>query len=296
MPSSDNPYYERKIPNQLKRHWDYFRSNTLNLVALWGIIVLLFTAIFAPWLAPYSPYIQHQALSLPPSWDINGQFGYFLGTDDIGRDILSRIIYGTQTTFGHALIITLLAGLVGSTIGTIAAFNNKFKYSILMHAFDSVLSIPTVVLGVIFVVLFGHGQEQVSLAIFFAIIPRFIRSIFNILATELEEDYIIAARIDGASNFYLFYHSLLPNMVIALVAQITRSLSSSVLNIAALGFLGLGAKAPSCEWGTMVGDAIALTHSTPWCLAIPSITIMLTLMIINILGSGMQHALTKGLD
>lgn len=296
MPSSDNPYYERKIPNQLKKHWDYFRSNTFNLVALWGFAILLLVALFAPWLAPYSPYIQHQALSLPPSWDINGQFSYFLGTDDIGRDILSRIIYGAQTTFGHALIITLLAGLVGSFIGTIAAFKYNFRYSVLTHAFDSILSIPTVVLGVVFVVLFGHGQQQVSLAIFFAIIPRFIRAIFHILNKELEEEYIIAARIDGASDLYLFYHSLLPNMVITIVAQVARSLSSSVLNIAALGFLGLGAKAPSCEWGTMVGDAIALAHSTPWSLAIPSITIMLTLMIINVLGSGMQYALTKGLD
>lgn len=296
MQSSDSPYFEQKIPSQLIKYWDFFKSSSLNLFALGTFFVLLIVTLFGPWLTPYSPYIQHQALSLPPSWDINGQFTHFLGTDDIGRDILSRLIYGARFTFGHALIVTFSGGLVGCLIGTIAAFNRKFRANILSHSFDWILFIPTIVLGVIFVVLFGHGQLQISLAIFFATIPRFIHTSFNVLNRELEEDYIIAARLDGASGFYLFYHSLLPNAQITLVSLITRTLSSSILNIAALGFLGLGAKAPACEWGTMIGDSIALIHSSPWTIAIPGATLILTLMVVNILGDGIKRALTKGID
>lgn len=255
---TDSVYQEEHIPTQFERFWRSFRSNNLAMFGLWCLVLLLLVTISAPWLVPHDPQQQTAQLLVPPSWSPAGTVEYFLGTDDLGRDILSRLIMGAQPTLGASIIITAIAAIIGCFIGVLAGMTRGLLSSTLNHLLDTVMSIPSLLLAIIFVAFFGVGEFTVLLAVGLALIPRFIRSVYIAVHTEVEKDYVMAARLDGANNFYLLWNSILPNVLVVIATEITLALSVAILDITALGFLGLGAQAPSTEWGAILGDSVEL--------------------------------------
>ncbi|PKF50547.1 putrescine export ABC transporter permease SapC [Enterovibrio nigricans] len=295
MPSN-SVYLEQRIPTQLERAWKAFRENTLAVAVFWLLCILLLVTIFAPWLTPYDPQFQTGHLLQPPSWDNAGTVDYFLGTDDLSRDMLSRLIAGSRLTFGYALLVALAAGIIGVLIGILAGMTSGLKSSFLNHILDTVLSIPSLLLAIIVVAFKGPGEMSILLAVWLALIPRFIRSVYTAVHAEMEKEYILAARLDGANSFYLLYHSVLPNIFMILSTELTRAISVAILDIAALGFLGLGAQAPSPEWGAMLGDSIELVFTAPWTVTLPGLAIMVSVLVVNLVGDGVSQAVNAGTE
>ena len=295
MPSN-SVYQEATIPTQWERSWQNFRANSLAMFGLWCVLALLLITINARWLAPYSAIEQVGELLMPPSWDNSGHVSFFFGTDDLGRDILSRLLIGSQLTFGYALLVAFASSIIGLLIGILAGMSSGLKSSFLNHILDTVLSIPSLLLAIIVVAYMGPGETHVLLAIWLALIPRFIRAVYTAVHIEVAKDYIIAARLDGANNFYLLYNSILPNILTTITTEMTRAISIAIMDIAALGFLGLGAQAPQPEWGAMLGDSIDLIYLAPWTVTLPGLAIMFSVLVINLVGDGMRQALNAGID
>lgn len=293
---TSNVYQEEHIPTQFERFWRSYRSNGLAMFGLWCLIFIVLVTVFAPLIAPYDPQAQSGELLVPPSWAPSGTVDYFLGTDDLGRDILSRLIMGSQLTFGAAVGITLIAAIIGCLIGVLAGMTKGLLSSTLNHLLDTVMSIPSLLLAIIFVAFLGFGEFNILLAIGLALIPRFIRSIYIAVHTEVEKDYIMAARLDGANDFYLLWNSILPNVLNVIAAEFTLALSSAILDITALGFLGLGAQAPSTEWGAILGDSVELIYIAPWTVTLPGLTIMFTVITLNLVGEGIRRSLNAGIE
>lgn len=293
---TNNIYQEEKIPTQFERFWRTYRANRLAMFGLWCLIFLIFITLLSPWLTPHDPYAQTSVLLQPPSWDPEGNVRYFFGTDDLGRDILSRLIDGSRLTLGVAILIALIATLIGCTLGILAGMTRGLLSSTLNHLLDTVLSIPSLLLAIIFVALFGFGEFNVSLAIGLALIPRFIRSVYLAVHDEVEKDYIMAARLDGARDIYLLWSSILPNVLAVIIHEITVALSLAILDITAMGFIGLGAQTTSTEWGSLIGDAVELLYLAPWTVTLPGFTIMLSVIAINLVGEGARQALNAGVE
>ncbi|MGF1910660.1 peptide ABC transporter permease SapC [Vibrio kasasachensis] len=293
---TDNIYQEERIPTQFERFWRTFRTNNLAMFGLWCLILIVLITIVAPWITPHDPQLQSGELLLPPSWNPAGTVEYFLGTDDLGRDILSRLIVGSQPTFAAAVIITVIAATLGCAIGVLAGMTKGLISSTLNHLLDTVMSIPSLLLAIIFVAFLGFGEFNVLLAICIALIPRFVRSVYLAVHNEVEKDYVMAARLDGANNFYLLWNSILPNVLVIFATEFTLALSIAILDITALGFLGLGAQAPSAEWGAVLGDSVELIYLAPWTVTLPGLAIMFTVVVVNLVGEGVRQALNAGVE
>jgi cationic peptide transport system permease protein len=260
------------------------------------LVFIILITLLSPFITPYDPMAQSSNLLVPPSWDPKGTVDFFFGTDDLGRDILSRIIDGSRLSFGAAVIITVIATLVGCLIGILAGMTRGLLSSTLNHLLDTVMSIPSLLLAIIFVAFLGPGEFNIMLAICLALIPRFIRSIYMAVHNEVEKDYIMAARLDGANEFYLLWNSIFPNLLTVIAAEVTFALSIAILDITALGFLGLGAQAPSSEWGAVLGDAAELLYLAPWTVILPGLAILCTVVVVNIVGEGIRSALSAGIE
>ncbi|WP_428773407.1 putrescine export ABC transporter permease SapC [Vibrio sp.] len=293
---TNNVYQEERIPTQFERFWRSYRSNGMAMFGLWSLLVIVIITLLSPWLTPFDPQAQVGDLLKPPSWNPNGSVEFFLGTDDLGRDILSRLIAGSQLTFGAALLVTAIATVIGCVIGILAGMTKGLLSSTLNHLLDTVMSIPSLLLALIFVAVLGIGEFNVLLAIGLALVPRFIRSVYIAIHSEIEKEYIMAARLDGANNFYLLWHSIIPNVLVVIANELTLALSVAILDITALGFLGLGAQAPSPEWGAILGDSVELIYLAPWTVTLPGLAIMFTVIVINLVGEGVRQALNAGIE
>ncbi|WP_070963052.1 putrescine export ABC transporter permease SapC [Vibrio sonorensis] len=293
---TDNVYQEERIPTQFERFWRSFRANNLAMFGLWCLVFIALVTVLAPWIAPHDPQAQTGELLLPPSWNPAGTVEYFFGTDDLGRDILSRLITGSQLTFGASLVVTIIAAVVGCLLGIFAGMTRGLLSSTLNHLLDTVMSIPSLLLAIIFVAFLGFGEFNILLAICLALIPRFVRSVYIAVHGEVEKDYIMAARLDGANDFYLLWNSILPNILVVIASEFTLALSIAILDITALGFLGLGAQAPSTEWGAILGDSVELIYLAPWTVTLPGLAIMFVVIVINLVGEGVRRAINAGTE
>ncbi|OBT13895.1 peptide ABC transporter permease [Vibrio sp. UCD-FRSSP16_10] len=289
-------YLEESIPTQRERFWRHFRSNNLAMFGLWNLGFILIITLISPFIAPHDPLTQSSVLLQAPSWAKEGSIEYFLGTDDLGRDILSRLLMGSQITLGSAVSITLIAAFIGCIVGALAGMTKGLLSSTLNHLLDTVMSIPSLLLALIFVAFLGTGMVSIMLAICLALIPRFIRSVYQAIHTEVEKDYIMSAKLDGADKWYLLTVSMLPNVLAPIAAEFTFALTIALLDITALGFLGLGAQAPSPEWGAILGDSVELIYLAPWTVVLPGLAIMYSVININLVGEGIRDALNAGVE
>lgn len=296
MPS-DNIYAEKKPPSPLRYTWGLFYRDTTAMVGFYSMLTVLLLCLFGNLLAPYG--IDQQFLGyqlLPPSWSRYGDVSFFLGTDDLGRDILSRLLSGAAPTVGSAILVTLAAALCAMLLGVIAGLTHGLRSAVMNHVLDTLLSIPSLLLAIVIVAFMGPRLEHAMLAVFLAILPRLVRAIYSAVHDELEKEYVVAARLDGASSLDILLHAIFPNILALLVTEFTRALSMAILDIAALGFLDLGAQLPSPEWGAMLGDSLELIYVAPWTVMLPGAAIMLSVLAVNLLGDGVRRAIVAGVE
>ncbi|UUI62807.1 ABC transporter permease subunit [Aeromonas salmonicida] len=297
MQDKTSLYPELKILSPLEQTWASYRRNPLAMGALWCFVILLLITLIGPLLVPYGIDDQHSSrLLLAPSWANSGNIDYFLGTDDLGRDILSRLVVGARFTFGNALLVVLIAMVASTAIGILGGMSKGLKSSVLHHLLDTLLSIPSLLLAIIMVAILGPGLFNTLIAITLALIPPFIRATYNAVHTEMQKEYIIASRLDGSPPFRIMRLAILPNIVETLVAQTTRTLSAAILDISAVGFLGLGAQSPQPEWGAMLADSSDLIYLAPWTVTLPGMAILFSVLVTNLVGEGIREALKEGND
>lgn len=292
---SDNVYREKKMPGALSYIWQRIHRDILAMIGLYGFVVLIALIFLGSTISPYlldQQFMGYQLL--PPSWSRHGDVSFFLGTDDLGRDILSRLLNGTAPTFGSALLVTLAAAACGTILGVIAGVTHGLHSSILNHILDTLLSIPSLLIAIIVVAFMGPRLEHAMLAVWLALLPRMVHAIYSTVHDELEKEYVIAARLDGATTGYILWGGLLSNIAPVLVGEFTRSLSMAIMDIAALGFLNLGAQLPSPEWGAMMGDSLELVYVAPWSVMLPGGAILISVLIVNLLGDGLYRAISTG--
>ncbi|QWT41116.1 putrescine export ABC transporter permease SapC [Dickeya dadantii] len=289
---SDNIYGEKELPSRWRDAWSVFRQDRMAMVGFYGFLLLLGLCLFGDTLAPYA--LDQQFLGyqlLPPSWSRYGEVSFFLGTDDLGRDLLSRLLSGTAPTFGSALLVTLAAMLAGILIGLLAGVTRGLRSAILNHILDPLLSIPSLLLAMVVIAFIGPQLTHAMLAVWMALLPRMVRTIYAAVHDELEKEYVTAARLDGASTRYIIWYAVVPNILPLLVSEVTRALSIAILDIAALGFLNLGAQLPTTEWGVLLGNSLELVYAAPWTVMLPGAAITLSVLIVNLLGDGIRRAL-----
>ncbi|KNC09209.1 peptide ABC transporter permease [Klebsiella sp. RIT-PI-d] len=293
----DSVYSEKRPPGTLRNAWRKFYGDTTAMIGLYGCGILLLLCIFGSLFAPYG--INQQFLGyqlLPPSWSRYGEVSFFLGTDDLGRDVLSRLLSGATPTVGGAFAVTLAATLCGLVLGVVAGATHGLRSAALNHILDTLLSIPSLLLAIIVVAFAGPHLTHAMFAVWLALLPRMVRSVYSMVHDELEKEYVVAARLDGATTLNILWFAVLPNITAGMVTEITRALSMAILDIAALGFLDLGAQLPSPEWGAMLGDALELIYVAPWTVMLPGAAIMISVLLINLLGDGLRRAINAGVE
>lgn len=258
-------------------------------IGLGLIAALIFAAIFAPLLAPHPPDAQiRTALLHPPTW-FGGQFP--LGTDDVGRDVLSRLLFGARLSLSIGVAVVAQALVVGGLLGLVAAFSGGAIDALIMRLMDMLLGLPTLLLAIAVVAVLGPGLFNAVFAVAIVQLPAFVRLTRAATLVELSRDYVASARMAGASRARLMFVTVLPNCLPPLIVQASLGVSSAILDTAALGFLGLGAQPPTPEWGTMLANALQFVQSAWWVVTFPGAAILLAVLGFNLLGDGLRDAL-----
>ena len=276
----------------LREFWFYFSENRGAVIGLWVFLFLVIVAIAAPLVAPHSPVEQYRdAFLKPPAWDAEGSWKFILGTDAVGRDILSRLIYGARFSLFIGFFVVTMAVISGVTLGLIAGFFRGAVDVVIMRIMDVVLAFPSLLLALVMVAILGPGLLNAMIAIAIVLQPHFVRLTRASVMNEASRDYVTSARVAGASPFYLMRHTILPNCLGPVIVQGTLSFSSAILDAAALGFLGLGAQAPTPEWGTMLAEAREFILRAWWVVTLPGLMILITVLAINLMGDGLRDAL-----
>lgn len=277
--------------------WRDFSSQHSALAGLILFSIFFMLAVLSPLLTPHNPYLQNDdILLLAPSWSDLGLVRYPLGTDDLGRDIFSRLLIGSRYTFGIAVIAVIGSLFMGLLLGTLAGMSKGVKSSVFNHVLDLALTIPSLLLAIIIVAILGPGLLNTTWAIMLALLPQFVHGIRNAIAEQLTQDYVVAYRLDGANNWQIFSRVILPNTWEKLTLMATMALSTAILDIAALGFLGLGAQPPTAEWGAMMADSLDLIYLAPSGVAIAGLLIFLAVLSVNLVGDGLRKAVKKRRD
>ena len=277
---------------RLAEFWYYFSENRGAVIGLVFFIFLVLLAIFAPLIAPHDPAQQYRdAVLVPPFWQEGGRTDFLLGTDAVGRDMLSRLIYGTQFSLFVGVIVTTLSLVVGVVFGVIAGYFRGWVDTAIMRVMDIILAFPSLLLALVLVAILGPGLVNAMIAISLVYQPHFVRLARAAVMSEKSRDYVVAAKVAGAGDMRLMFKTILPNCMTPLIVQATLSFSSAILDAAALGFLGMGAQPPTPEWGTMLAEAREFIQSKWWVVTLPGVAILVTVLAINLMGDGLRDAL-----
>jgi len=279
-------------PGPLREFWGYFSSNHGAVAGLVVVIAVLSMAAFANFLAPYSPDLtNNEAFLRPPFWQEGGSTAHLLGTDAIGRDIVSRLIYGARLSLLIGMAVVALSIVVGITLGLVAGFARGVTEIAIMRLMDIILTLPSLLLAIVIVAILGPGIMNAMLAVAVVVLPHYVRITRAAVISETAKDYVTAARANGAGRLRLMFNEVLPNCAAPLIVQASLGVSVAILDAAALGFLGLGAQPPASEWGTMLADAREFVLRAWWVVTFPGIMILVTVLAFNLLGDGLRDAL-----
>jgi dipeptide transport system permease protein len=279
-------------PGPLRQFWAYFSENRGALAGLIVIVIIVLAAIFADVVAPYRPAAQFRdALLVPPFWAEGGSTRFLLGTDAVGRDILSRIIHGARFSLLIGLIVVTLSLSIGVMLGLVAGFFRGWLETIIMRLMDIILALPSLLLAIVIVAILGPGLANAMTAVAIVYLPHYTRLTRGSVITERSKDYVIASRVAGAGTLRLMFSTVLPNCMAPLIVQGTLGFSNAILDAAALGFLGLGAQPPIPEWGTMLADAREFVLRAWWVVTFPGLAILITVLAFNLMGDGLRDAL-----
>jgi dipeptide transport system permease protein len=279
-------------PGPLREFWISFRANRGAVIGMSVVIVLLLLALFAPWIAPHPPHETNSAAFLkPPFWQAGGSAQYLLGTDAIGRDILSRLIWGARLSLSIGLGVVAISVAAGIALGLIAGFARGVVEIAIMRLMDIVLTLPSLLLAIVIVAILGPGLVNAMLAVAVVLLPHYVRITRASVVSEVSKDYVTAARVSGAGTLRLMFIEVLPNCAAPLIVQASLGISTAILDAAALGFLGLGAQPPSPEWGTMLADAREFVLRAWWVVTFPGLLILIAVLAFNLMGDGLRDAL-----
>jgi dipeptide transport system permease protein len=275
-----------------REFWRQFAVHRGAVLAGGLFLLLVLVALCAPLLAPHSPIEQfRESIKTPPAWLDGGHWRFVLGTDEAGRDILSRLIYGARVSFSIGLVSVVLALIPGIALGLTASFFPGLVDTAIMRVVDVLLALPSLLLAVAIVAVLGPGLANTMLAIAITSLPGYVRLSRASALGELQKDYVTASRVAGAGTLRLMVSQVLPNCTAPLIVQATLGFSSAILDAAALGFLGLGVQPPHAEWGAMLASARDYLDSAWWIVTMPGLAILVTVLAINVFGDGLRDAL-----
>ncbi|WP_102345993.1 ABC transporter permease [Bacillus sp. Marseille-P3661] len=272
--------------NSLLRFLRVFLARKVVVAAVFVIFSLVLVSIFAPFLAPYDPYAQNLTKTLqPPSPE------HWLGTDILGRDVLSRIIYGSRVSLLIGVVVVIFAGIFGIGIGLIAGYFGGFVDSFLMRIMDAMMAIPLIIFAMALGAILGGGIENVIIALGVAILPTYARLMRGQVLTIKQSDYVLAGMISGMSNIRNMLVHVLPNSLSPLIVLITMNLGTAILAESGLSFLGLGIAPPGASWGSMVSDGYRYLLEHPQLSLAPGIAIIIVVLSFNVVGDALRDAL-----
>ncbi|MCX7172145.1 MAG: ABC transporter permease subunit, partial [Proteobacteria bacterium] len=256
------------------------------------VCALALLALLADVVAPHSATEQYrEAILLPPAWQDGGSSRFILGTDPVGRDVLSRLIHGTRLSLLIGLVSVSLSLGIGTILGLLAGFFRGIAEIAIMRLMDVMLALPSLLLAVAVVAILGPGLVNVMYAIGIVLLPHYARLTRAAVIGEMAKDYVIASRLAGAGPLRLMFNCILPNCTAPLIVQATLGFSAAILDAAALGFLGLGAQPPTPEWGSMLASALEFIQSAWWVVTFPGLVILIAVLAFNLMGDGLRDAL-----
>ncbi len=270
----------------LAEFWFYFKMNKGAVIGLSYVTFIVLLAVFASLLAPYSPTEQFRDVILdPPS------MAHWMGTDGVGRDILSRLMHGARLSLLIGLVIVILSLIMGICLGLFAGYFGGLIDTSIMRFSDILQSLPALLLAIALVAVLGPSIVNAGVALSLVYLPHYIRLTRASVLAEKNRDYVISSRVAGAGSLRLMFITILPNCLAPLIVQATLGFSNAILDMAALGFLGLGAQPPSAEWGTMLATAREFIQSAWWVVTFPGLAILTTVLAFNLMGDGLRDAL-----
>lgn len=278
-------------PSALQEFWFYFSQNKGAVFGLVIVSFFLVLALFAPLIAPFDPtHIFEGQYRLPPFWAEGSDSRFWLGTDDVGRDLLSRLIYGARVSMGIGVLVVFFSLTVGTALGLWAGYKGGFVDTVIMRIVDILMSLPSILLAIVVVSVLGPSLFNAIVAVSIVSCPAFIRLVRASVLSEKNKQYVMASRSFGASHWWVAVVNILPNCMAPIIIQGTLGFSEGILSAAGLGFLGLGAQPPTAEWGTMLSDARSFIESSPWLVTLPGLCIFLVVLGFNLFGDGLRDA------
>jgi dipeptide transport system permease protein len=275
-----------------REFWSAYRQSRGAMVGLTLVIALIVLAIFAAVVSPHPPNEQYREFTLaPPAWHDGGSANFILGTDPVGRDILSRLIYGTRLSLLIGLISVAISLSLGVALGLVAGYFRGLVETTIMRVMDVMLALPSLLLAIAVVAILGPGLINAMYAIAIVLLPHYVRLTRAAVLAEVSKEYVASSRIAGAGAIRLMFSTILPNCVAPLIVQATLGFSNAILDAAALGFLGLGAQPPTPEWGSMLAGALEFIQRASWVVTFPGLAILITVLAFNLMGDGLRDAL-----
>jgi dipeptide transport system permease protein len=278
-------------PTPFADFWSSFSENRGAVAGLIVLALIVFAALFADFVTPYSPIEQFRdAFKAPPVWEDGGSWRFVLGTDALGRDMLSRLVHGARISLFIGLSVMSVSVAVGIVLGLVAAFAGGLLDTVVMRIMDLIIAVPSLVLAILVVAILGPSLTNTIVAVTVVYLPRYVRLVRASALSEIAKDYVVAAKSVGVGRLRLMFVTVLPNCLAPLIVQAALGVSDAILEAAALGFLGLGAQPPIPEWGSMLADSREFIRSDPWIVTLPGLAILLTVVSINLMGDGLRDA------
>ncbi len=279
-------------PGPLRELWLAYSQSRGALIGLALILMLIVLAAGADVIAPYPPNEQYRDFTLaPPVWHDGGTATFILGTDPVGRDILSRLIHGTRLSLLIGLISVAISLALGVVLGMVAGYVRGLTETTIMRLMDVMLALPSLLLAIAVVAILGPGLINAMYAIAIVLLPHYVRLARAAVIAEAGKEYVASSRIAGAGPLRLMFNTILPNCTAPLIVQATLGFSTAILDAAALGFLGLGAQPPTPEWGSMLAGALEFIQRASWVVTFPGLAILITVLAFNLMGDGLRDAL-----
>lgn len=277
---------------RMRAFWQAFIENRGAVLGLCVLLIVLLLALGADLVAPHSPEAQFRdAVRAVPAWQDGGSLRFLLGTDSLGRDLLSRLIHGARISLFIGLSVMVVSFSVGVLLGLACVGLGPVADVVITRVMDLILAVPSLVMAILVVAVLGPSLTNTIVAVTIVYLPRYVRLLRAAAQTELGKDYVTAARMAGVGPLSLMFRTVLPNCLAPLIVQAALGVSDAILEAAALGFLGLGAQPPTAEWGTMLADAREFIRSDPWMVTLPGLAILITVVSINLVGDGLRDAL-----
>ena len=279
----NTPYKKRSQFQEVARR---FMKNKRAVVGLIMLLLLIFAAVFAPLIAPYDPVkpdLLHRLKG--PSWE------HIMGTDELGRDIFSRILYGARISMTVGLIAVSISCVAGCILGAIAGYYGGVLDNVIMRGADILMAIPSILLNISIVAALGSGLQNVMIAIGISSIPGYCRIMRASILSLRNQEFVEAARAAGAGSISIIYHHILPNCLAPLIVQATLRIGAAILSCASMSFIGLGIVPPTPEWGAMLSSGREFLRDAPHLTTFPGVAIMFAVFAMNLMGDGLRDAL-----